>query len=76
MKDIHKGLDDSEFNIPEGIIIKTVDKSTGQMVANGSKNSVHVALKDKNISSIIDQDINNINNKSNDALQVLELNSF
>ena len=77
MKDIHKGLDDSEFPIPKGIKIKTVDKSTGQLVAKGSKNSVHVALKDEDISKITNQsEFNFDNNISNEAQQVLELNSF
>ena len=71
MKDIHKGLDDSDFKIPEGIKIKTVDKFTGQLVAEGSKNSIHVALRGKDISSLIDQD-----KFKSDASQLLELNSF
>jgi penicillin-binding protein 1A len=75
MKDIHKGLDDSEFKIPEGIIIKTVDKSTGQLVAEGSKNSVHVALKDDEIKFLTNQEKFG-NNDSNDASQHLDLNSF
>jgi 1A family penicillin-binding protein len=71
MKNIHKGLDDSDFKIPEGIKIKTVDKSTGQLATEGSKNSLRVALKDEEISSLTDQDI-----LENDVSQHLELNSF
>jgi len=77
MKDIHKGLDDSDFEIPEGIKIKIVDKSTGQIVPKGSKNSLQVALRNEDISSLIDQDKINIdNNNFNDASQFLDFNSF
>ena len=50
MKEIHQGLGKKEFIMPDGINIKTVDKSTGQFVAEGTKNSVQVALKDEVVS--------------------------
>ena len=43
MKDIHQGIDETDFIIPEGVTIKTVDKMTGQPAAKGAKNSIQVA---------------------------------